>query len=89
MESIFLCAISNIASGSCNEDCGFCAQSARYQAKIERFKSKPIDRICDEAKAAAKAGAVGFCLVTAGRSIEDDTLEYVSRAARAVKALEL
>ncbi|MDR0663933.1 MAG: biotin synthase [Helicobacteraceae bacterium] len=89
MDSVFLCAISNIASGSCNEDCGFCAQSARYQTKIERFKSKPIERICEEAKSAAKAGAVGFCLVTAGRAITDETLEYVSRAARAVKALEL
>ncbi|MDR1451768.1 MAG: biotin synthase [Helicobacteraceae bacterium] len=89
MDSIFLCAISNIASGSCNEDCGFCAQSARYQTKIERFRSKPIERIQNEAIAAAKAGAVGFCLVTAGRAISDDTIEYVSKAARAVKALEL
>ncbi|MDR0747551.1 MAG: biotin synthase [Helicobacteraceae bacterium] len=89
MDSIFLCAISNIASGSCNEDCGFCAQSARYQTKIERFRSKPIERICQEAKAAAQAGAVGYCLVTAGRSITDETLEYVSKAARAVKALDL
>jgi biotin synthase len=88
MKSIFLCAISNIASGSCNEDCGFCAQSARYQTKIERFRSKPVDRIQNEAKAAAKAGAVAFCLVTAGRAITDETLEYVSLAARAVKAVE-
>jgi biotin synthase len=87
MDSIFLCAISNIASGSCNEDCGFCAQSARYQTKIERFRSKPIERICEEAESAAKAGAVAFCLVTAGRAITDETLEYVSKAARSVKAL--
>ncbi|GHV01491.1 biotin synthase [Campylobacterota bacterium] len=88
-ESIFLCAISNIASGSCNEDCGFCAQSARWNASIERYKTKPIDTIVAEARAAKAAGAVGFCLVTAGKGVDDKLLEYVCRAASAVTAADL
>ena len=88
-QSIFLCAISNIASGSCNEDCGFCAQSARWNAPIERYKTKPIELIVAEARAAKAAGAVGFCLVTAGKGVDDTLLDYVCRAASAVTAADL
>ena len=28
---IYLCAISNIESGTCNEDCKFCTQSVKVQ----------------------------------------------------------
>ncbi len=88
-KSIFLCAISNISSGSCNEDCGFCTQSVRWRADIERYKAKPIETIVTEAKAARAAGAVGFCLVTAGKGVSDRTLGAVCEAARAVQAEDL
>ncbi len=88
-KSIFLCAISNIASGSCHEDCGFCTQSVRWRADIERYKAKPIETIVAEARAARSAGAVGFCLVTAGKGVNERTLAFVCEAARAVQAEEL
>ena len=52
---VFLCAISNINSGTCSEDCKFCSQSVRFHADIARYKQKPIPQIITEA-AAAKAG---------------------------------
>ncbi len=82
---IFLCAISNIASGSCNEDCSFCTQSVRYGADIERYKEKPIETIVEEAKKARENQAIGFCLVTAGKGITSNTLRFVCNAAEAVK----
>ena len=82
---IFLCAISNIASGSCNEDCSFCTQSVRYGADIVRYKEKPIETIVAEAEAAAANQAIGFCLVTAGKGITPSTLRFVCNAAEAVK----
>ena len=82
---IFLCAISNIASGSCNEDCSFCTQSVRYGANIERYKEKPIVTIVEEAKRARENQAIGFCLVTAGKGITPNTLRFVCDAAEAVK----
>ena len=51
-KKIFLCAISNINSGTCNEDCKFCSQSVKYKADIERYIQKPIEKIVEEAKAA-------------------------------------
>ncbi len=85
-KSIFLCAISNISSGSCAEDCGFCTQSAHHHANIERYKYKPIEQIVFEAHNATKNGAIGFCLVTSGLGLDDKKLAFVCEAARAVRA---
>ncbi len=83
--TIFLCSICNINSGTCNEDCKFCSQSVRYKADIERFKQKPIEEIQAEAVNARDAGALGFCLVTADKGLNDKTLEFVCNVAKAVK----
>ncbi len=82
---VYLCAISNISSGVCAEDCAFCTQSTKYRADIERYKYKPINQIVTEAHKAKAARAIGFCLVTAGRGIDDKILDFVCEAARAVK----
>jgi len=83
-QKIFLCSICNINSGTCNEDCKFCSQSVRYKADIERFKQKPIEEIQAEAVSARDAGALGFCLVTADKGLNDKTLEFVCSVAKAV-----
>ncbi|NCD00115.1 MAG: biotin synthase [Bacteroidia bacterium] len=84
-KSIYLCAISNISSGSCTEDCGFCTQSAHHKIVIERYKYKSIDQIVLEAKSAVKNGALAFCLVTSGLGLDDKKLVYVCEAAHAIK----
>ncbi len=82
---VFLCAISNISSGSCNEDCSFCTQSVRFKADINRYRQKPIEEIVLEAKKARENMAIGFCLVTAGKGITPAKLEFVCEATKAVK----
>ena len=83
-KEIFLCSICNINSGTCNEDCKFCSQSVRYKADIDRFKQKPIEEIQKEAISARDAGALGFCLVTADKGLNDKTLKFVCDVAKAV-----
>ncbi len=83
-EKIFLCSICNINSGTCNEDCKFCSQSVRYKADIERYKHKDIDLIIQEATTARDGGALGFCLVTADKGLNDKTLEFVCNVAKKV-----
>jgi biotin synthase len=84
-KNIFLCAICNIESGTCNEDCKFCTQSVKYKADIQRYKKKAIEQIVEEAKRAKENNANGFCLVTAGKGLNDKRLAFVCEAARAVK----
>ncbi len=83
---IFLCAINNILSGTCLEDCSFCTQSVRYHADIERYSYKAIEQIVAEAKMARGHGALGYCLVTAGVGLDDKKTEFVASAASAIKA---
>ena len=84
-KEIFLCAINNILSGTCLEDCKFCTQSVRYHADIERYNYKSIDTIVDEAKQAKANGALGYCLVTAGKGLDDKKVDFVARTAKAIK----
>ncbi len=84
-QKIFLCSICNINSGTCNEDCKFCSQSVKYKADIERYKQKPMDQILDEARKLESLGALGFCLVTAQKGLDDKTLEFVCNVARTLK----
>ena len=86
MQPIFLCAINNILSGTCQEDCKFCTQSVRYHADIERYNYKEISDIVKEAKTAKENGALGYCLVTAGKGLDDKKVDFVARAAEAIKA---
>ena len=81
---IFLCAICNVESGTCNEDCKFCTQSVKYKADIQRYKTKAIQSIVDEAIIARKNKAIGFCLVTAGKGLTNSRVEFICEAAKAV-----
>ena len=83
-EEIFLCSICNINSGTCLEDCKFCSQSVRYKADIDRYKQKDIDLILQEARQARDSGALGFCLVTADKGLNEKTLTFVCNVARTV-----
>ena len=80
-----LCAICNISSGNCPEDCKYCTQSAFVKTDIIKFRRKDIASIVAEANLAKKNHALGFCLVTAGLGLDDEKLEYVCAAAHAVK----
>lgn len=84
-KKIFLCAICNITSGTCNEDCKFCSQSVKYKADIDRYRYKEMDTILSEAKTAYELGALGFCLVTADKGITPKSLDFVCEVASAVK----
>ena len=84
-KQIFLCAINNILSGTCKEDCKFCTQSVRYHADIERYSYKKISQIVEEARQAKANGALGYCLVTAGKGLDDKKVDFVARAAQAIK----
>ena len=84
-KEIFLCAINNILSGTCLEDCKFCTQSVHYHADIERYNYKSIETIVEEAKQAKANGALGYCLVTAGKGLDDKKTDFVAQTAKAIK----
>jgi len=84
-KKILLCAISNVQSGNCAEDCAFCAQSAKYKTGVDAFKFKEPSEVVQEAKKARASGAVGFCLVTSGFGLDNKKTDYLASLAAAVK----
>ena len=84
-DKIYLCAICNVQSGTCNEDCKFCTQSVKYKADITRYKEKSLEDILTEAKIAKANKAIGYCLVTAGAGLDDKKIEFISKIAYTLK----
>ena len=76
-KKIYLCAISNVLSGSCIEDCSFCTQSSKYKTNIQRYNFKSHERVIKEAKKAKENQAIGFCLVTSGVGLDNKRKEYI------------
>lgn len=85
MQKIFLCSISNVASGACKEDCAYCTQSIKYGINSQTYKNKEINIVLNEAKNLAKYGASGFCLVTSGLDLDGNKCEYIANLAREIK----
>ncbi len=85
MKTIYLCAICNVSSGNCSEDCAFCTQSAYNGAKIDTYKQKDEQIILKEAYLAKQNRASGFCLVTAGKGLDDKKLDFICHIATKIK----
>jgi len=57
-----LCALVNIKSGRCPEDCAYCPQSARYSTGIETYPLISLESLRQQAMAAQRAGATRLCM---------------------------
>jgi biotin synthase len=84
-DRVEFCAIVNARSGRCSEDCAFCAQSAHYPGEAEVYPLLDAQEMVRRGRAAAKAGAQRFGIVTSGRSCPGD--EALDEICRAIEAL--
>ncbi len=80
-----LCSIMNVKSGSCSEDCKFCAQSAHYEAPSEHFDLKSQNEIVMEAKKMEASGVDKFSLVSSGGYLDNADLPHLISAYQAVE----
>jgi biotin synthase len=71
-----LCTLLSIKTGGCSEDCGYCAQSARYNTgvKAERMLSK--EEILTKAEEARENGSTRFCMGAAWRGVRSGTQRF-------------
>ncbi len=79
----------SIKTGACPEDCGYCAQSARNEAKLEPERLLPLDEVLEAARAAKAQGATRFCMGAAWRHPTDRNLEQVVAMVEGVHAMGL
>jgi len=79
----------SVKTGGCSEDCKYCSQSARHEAKLERESLLELDQVIEAAKAAKARGATRFCMGAAWRGPKDRDLDHVLDMIRSVKGLGL
>ena len=79
----------SIKTGACPEDCGYCSQSARNNAEIERERLLPLQEVIEKAQQAKANGASRFCMGAAWRNPTDKNLDKVIDMIIAVKELGL
>jgi biotin synthase len=67
--AVDLCGIVNAKSGSCPEDCSFCAQSAHHKADVPSHALIDAERMVEAARETAGMAAARFGIVTSGTGI--------------------
>ena len=77
----------SIKTGGCPEDCGYCSQSAHYDAGVKATKLMAQADVVDTARRARDVGASRFCMAAAWRNPKDRDLDEVCGMVRAVKQL--
>jgi len=68
-EKIEVCAISNVRSGNCSENCSFCAQSGHHHTSTPVYDYIPADTLSEQAERARGWGASDFGIVSKGWGI--------------------
>jgi biotin synthase len=79
----------SIKTGGCPEDCGYCAQSARFRTGVKAEKLLDVSAVLAAARDAKAGGATRFCMGAAWRSPKDRDLPALEAMIAGVKALGL
>lgn len=89
-DDIQRCALLSVKTGGCSEDCGYCAQSARFKTPVAATPLMSVDEVREKAEQAKRLGATRFCMGTAWRGPKDgEAFDQVLEMVRVVRALDM
>ncbi|NBS50509.1 MAG: biotin synthase BioB [Verrucomicrobia bacterium] len=77
-EGVQLCRLLSIKTGGCSEDCGYCAQSARYDTGVKAERLMDRQAVLEEARQAKQAGAGRFCMGAAWKGVREGEAKFES-----------
>ena len=69
---IEVCAIANVRSGNCSENCSFCSQSGHHQTNAPAYDYISSDQLLAQARQAREWGASDFGIVSKGWGVRSD-----------------
>lgn len=81
---IKVCSIVAGKLGGCDQDCAFCAQSARYDTAVGKTEILSDEKILSAAAQAKENGVGNFGIVYSGRSISGGEFERVEELIRRI-----
>lgn len=81
----FTCSIVNAKSGSCSQDCLFCAQSKYYVTEAKTHPLLPLNELIERGLAMHQAGASCYSLVTSGLMLSGQEIDHVCRCVAYLK----
>jgi biotin synthase len=88
--AVQMCTLSNIKTGACPEDCGYCSQSVHHETGLEVKPLMSVETLVAEAQAAKDAGSTRFCMGAAWREVRDGSqFDRILETVRQVAALDL
>lgn len=71
-----LCTLLSIKTGGCSEDCGYCAQSARYKTDVKAEKLMETADVLEVAQRARENGSTRFCMGAAWKGVRDGDAKF-------------
>ncbi len=71
-----LCTLLSIKTGGCSEDCGYCAQSARYNTGVKAEKLMETEAVLEVAKRARENGSTRFCMGAAWKGVREGDAKF-------------
>ncbi|WP_210772248.1 biotin synthase BioB [Pseudodesulfovibrio sp. zrk46] len=86
-QELGLCAIINAKSGTCSENCSFCAQSGHHGAESPEYPLLPIEDIVEAGRKAQNHGVTRFGVVASGKLVGRDDLAGFTEAVRGLAKL--
>ncbi len=86
---IELATLISLKTGGCEEDCGYCSQSAHNDTDLKASKIMGLEEVLKFAREAKANGATRFCMGASGRSPKERDMGKYEEIVREVKALGL
>ena len=77
--------LQNAKSGACQEDCGYCSQSADSTADIKKYGLLKKSQMVEAARRASESKAIRYCIVISGRGPLEREISEISEAVREIK----
>ena len=71
-DQVEVCAISNVRSGNCSENCSFCAQSGHYKTASPVYNFISSEELSQQAERARAWGASDFGVVSKGWGVRSE-----------------
>lgn len=71
-----LCTLLSIKTGGCSEDCGYCAQSSRYNTGVSRENLLSTEEVMTHARRAKESGSTRFCMGAAWKGVREGTPKF-------------